>query len=90
MRRPGFEPGPSAWKAEILTTILPALSITSKKLFNKVYYSLLAFARFAFASAFTFFAAIFSTLFALHFLNMPPTGLEPATPSLGGTCSNPN
>ena len=20
---------------------------------------------------------------------MPPTGLEPATPSLGGTCSNP-
>ena len=39
MRRPGVEPGPSAWKAEILTTILPALEILTKYLFNKVCYS---------------------------------------------------
>jgi hypothetical protein len=25
MRGPGFEPGSSAWKAEILTTVLPTL-----------------------------------------------------------------
>ena len=30
MRGPGFEPGSSAWKAEILTTVLPALVILIK------------------------------------------------------------
>ena len=30
MRRPGVEPGSSAWKAEILTTVLPALVILIK------------------------------------------------------------
>ena len=31
MRRPGFEPGPPAWKAGILATILPAHEIVIKK-----------------------------------------------------------
>gem|GEM_PF-2121919 len=38
MRRPGFEPGPSAWKADILATILPALTgLLIEILFNKVF-----------------------------------------------------
>ena len=37
MREPGFEPGSSGWKPEILTTELPTLKIISGKCFNKVY-----------------------------------------------------
>ncbi len=37
MRGPGLEPGPSAWKAEILTTILPTLIILIERVDFKGY-----------------------------------------------------
>ena len=36
MRRPGIEPGPSAWKADILTTELSTPSLLGKEAFDGI------------------------------------------------------